>query len=77
MRNTIQEDKCVPFADLRVFKPGTACDNCTIPLFRPVFWRLPRGSFMLKFLTSAALVFGAVAAHAADNTTQIITDALH
>ena len=32
---------------------------------------------MLKFLTSAALVFGAIAAHAADNTTQIITDALH
>jgi thiol:disulfide interchange protein DsbC len=32
---------------------------------------------MLKFLTSAALAFGAIAAHAADDTTQIITDALH
>ena len=32
---------------------------------------------MLKFLTSAALAFGAIAAHAADNTTQTITDALH
>jgi len=32
---------------------------------------------MLKFLTSAALVFGAIAAHAADNTTQTLTDALH
>ena len=32
---------------------------------------------MLRFLTSAALFVGAIAAHAADNTTQIITDALH
>jgi thiol:disulfide interchange protein DsbC len=34
---------------------------------------------MLKFLTSAALAFGAIAAHAADTaqTTQTITDALH
>ena len=32
---------------------------------------------MLKFLTSAALVFGAIAAHAEDNTTQAITEGLH
>ncbi|HEX4480326.1 MAG TPA: DsbC family protein [Rudaea sp.] len=32
---------------------------------------------MLKFLTSAALLFGAFAAQAADDPTQTITDALH
>jgi len=32
---------------------------------------------MLKFLTSATLFLGVVAAHAADNTTQAITDGLH